>query len=478
MTTGITRRGVLQGAAAVGALSVGGMSIAGCEQIVENIRNRPVREDITTLNPTGSTIQTLEQGISAMRALPSSDRRNWTNFARIHLDFCPHGNWFFLPWHRAYLFSLERIIQELTGNPDFGLPYWNWQKDRSIPSVYWTTSSPLYHANRAATASDALPDSATGPAVISSVLSQTDFELFGSFRSSAPRGGTGGGQAQLERTPHNYVHGFVGGDMATYMSPLDPIFFAHHNFIDCIWAHWNIDRQNNNTSDSVWTQYSYTEFPGPGGGSWSTTSAATTLMPLLSYRFAESTKGSDTAARQVAEADRSATRERLERGSRTRLSTQPLTRIQAPATLRLNQVRTFNLALPAQRMNQLTAVEPDDQQLLLSLEETEGPNGEDIILHVFLNNPDAGPDTPTTDPTYAGLIAFFEDQAEMDMAQDYILDITQTVRDLRQRGIIEPGEPIRPNVVAVRRPTGKVDAQATVRIGRAQLSIGRPTQVQ
>ena len=40
----------------------------------------------------------------------------------------------------------------------------------------------------------------------------------------------------LEATPHNTVHNTIAGDMATMLSPRDPIFFLHHANIDRIWA--------------------------------------------------------------------------------------------------------------------------------------------------------------------------------------------------------------------------------------------------
>jgi tyrosinase len=42
---------------------------------------------------------------------------------------CAHGNWFFLPWHRAYLLEFEEVAREhivrLGGPADWALPYWN-----------------------------------------------------------------------------------------------------------------------------------------------------------------------------------------------------------------------------------------------------------------------------------------------------------------------------------------------------------------
>ena len=52
----------------------------------------------------------------------SGDYQSWVAH---HNDFCPHGNWYFLPWHRAYLMSFENELRRVLNNPDFALPYWD-----------------------------------------------------------------------------------------------------------------------------------------------------------------------------------------------------------------------------------------------------------------------------------------------------------------------------------------------------------------
>ncbi|MBR0795777.1 tyrosinase family protein [Bradyrhizobium jicamae] len=74
-------------------------------------------------------------GISKMLALPPTDPRNWYRNAMVHLFDCPHGNWWFLVWHRAYLGWLETTLRDLSGDPDFALPYWDWTKTPSVPQA-------------------------------------------------------------------------------------------------------------------------------------------------------------------------------------------------------------------------------------------------------------------------------------------------------------------------------------------------------
>ena len=53
-----------------------------------------------------------------------ADQRSWTYWAQIHPNNCQHGWEEFLPWHRAYLYEMERRMQDW--DPVVALPYWSW----------------------------------------------------------------------------------------------------------------------------------------------------------------------------------------------------------------------------------------------------------------------------------------------------------------------------------------------------------------
>ncbi len=76
-----------------------------------------------------------KKAIRAMLALPPTDPRNWYRYALIHTLDCPHGNWWFLPWHRGYIGWFEQICRDLSGDPEFALPYWDWTKEPRIPEA-------------------------------------------------------------------------------------------------------------------------------------------------------------------------------------------------------------------------------------------------------------------------------------------------------------------------------------------------------
>jgi tyrosinase len=279
----LSRRQLLQmGAAGSLALALGSCTKEQASQIA----NRPKRRDISSLPLNDPIILAYRDAVTKMQALPATDRRNWTKQAEIHQNFCPHGNWLFLPWHRAYLKYFEDICRSLSGMADFALPYWNWSKDLKIPAVFFESGSPLNYSPRTAGPSTTFPTSIFAPSNIETILDQTNFLLFAS--GSIPLGSgqrTSASQGPLESGPHNTTHGLVGGTMGTFMSPLDPIFWTHHNVIDAIWVEWNIKRGNPNTNSTDWMNRKFTEFCDKDGNPVEVTMLEVILYPYFTYRF-------------------------------------------------------------------------------------------------------------------------------------------------------------------------------------------------
>lgn len=282
----ISRRQFLQ-LTAVGAVAI---ALSGCtviEEILEKIANRPVRRDINALPPGDTSVATYNAAVGAMKLLGSGDNRNWLNQANIHRDFCPHGNWLFLPWHREYLYRVEEICRELTGDNSFALPYWNWQKDRSVPAPFFDASSNLFDATRNPNPTRTLSSANVGSSVIEAILDQPNFLLFASGSIAAGAGQrTTSSYGPLEGNPHNSVHPFVGGNMGQVSTAArDPVFWTHHNMVEAIWVEWNIRRGNPNTNDSAWTGRQFTEFYDRTGNSVTVTVNDSILYPLFLYRY-------------------------------------------------------------------------------------------------------------------------------------------------------------------------------------------------
>ncbi|MSQ96834.1 MAG: hypothetical protein EXR98_20090 [Gemmataceae bacterium] len=102
-----------------------------------------------------------------MKKLPANDPHNWVFQANIHAaamngtvdttwDTCQHSSWYFLPWHRAYIWYFEKIIQKQSGDPTFALPYWNRTlgESRNLPALFRDNTSQLFDMKRDAGVND------------------------------------------------------------------------------------------------------------------------------------------------------------------------------------------------------------------------------------------------------------------------------------------------------------------------------------
>lgn len=99
-------------------------------------------------------LKSYAKAVRAMLALPPEDPRNWYRHAIIHTLDCPHGNWWFLPWHRGYLGWFEQICRELSRDPHFALPYWDWTTEPKIPDGMFDDVLDPNHEAYIPTASD------------------------------------------------------------------------------------------------------------------------------------------------------------------------------------------------------------------------------------------------------------------------------------------------------------------------------------
>lgn len=294
----MSRRGFLKlSAGTIAALGLPSFGLTACteeqlQELIDKIRNRPVRREINSLAPDDPVLESWRVAITEMKALPAGDPRSWVAQAAIHgsvsggFNRCTHGNWLFLPWHRAYLFYFEKICQKLSGDSGFALPYWNWTQFPRVPSVFWTQGDPLFHSPRSATATSSADPAIVGSTNIDAILDETNFGLFASGAiDCVVDQTTPSTYGSLEGGPHNYVHGFVGGTMGSGGSPLDPVFWTHHNRIEELWVEWNLIRGNPNTSDSDWTCREFTDFVDGDGNAVTVSVPVMLLFPLLSYRF-------------------------------------------------------------------------------------------------------------------------------------------------------------------------------------------------
>ncbi|GHH45775.1 tyrosinase MelC2 [Streptomyces candidus] len=177
-------------------------------------------------------------------------------------DRVGHRSPSFLPWHRRYLIEFEQALQAV--NPEVALPYWDWTADRSPTSSLWATDF-LGGTGRSrdgqvsdgafAVTAGSWPVSVRvdGRGFLRRALgaggrqlptrAEVDSVLAMPTYDTAPwNSASAGFRNHLEGwrgvNLHNRVHTWVGGQMATGVSPNDPVFWLHHAFIDRLWAQW------------------------------------------------------------------------------------------------------------------------------------------------------------------------------------------------------------------------------------------------
>ena len=146
-----------------------------------------------------------------------------------------HENYFFLPWHRAFLYFHERVLQSfLPKNPEFRLPVYDWENSAGgdLPAFY----SVLPRPNLQCTQSKSRP--AFSPCYMQGWLVSDKVEGF--VGSAIP-----GDPVQSAQGPHSAVHAQLKGLLANMStSAADPVFWAHHANVDRYWDYWATQYKN------------------------------------------------------------------------------------------------------------------------------------------------------------------------------------------------------------------------------------------
>lgn len=450
-----------------------------------------VRPDVMSLSPNCPQIEALRRGVAEMKRRSETDPNSptgWIGQARIHEQACPHNNWFFLPWHRAYLYYFEEICRQASGDPEFVLPYWDWTSHPTLPPTFLggadnpldhVSNNPNFpgpHQGRRIGADEPIDPEFNGPLVLQEILDNADFDsaIGSDRRATAPRPFRGN-QSVLEGSPHNNVHGQVSGDMATFWSPRDPIFWLHHANIDRIWTLWDARHPGSFPAVDSFLDYNMNVFFDTSGNQVGKTVRDVLSTQALGYRYPGQAAEPPpvVAAREVA-AVRQGLRIRSDvREVATRV--EPLQVDLAPAAAlseRLASIAAERQPVPATVRLRIGGI----RQAL--------PPG--AYFRVFLNCDYLTPATPTTDPHYVGSFAFFdhadgqgqghgrgEGEAGHGAAHEggtsFYVDATRTVRLLGRQEIFDPSR-IRVGLVT-RARAGVEVAEQVLRLEPGQVEV-------
>lgn len=91
-----------------------------------------IRKDANTLTPAER-----QEFVQAVHTLKQSGL--YDQFVLRHANTpmtAIHRSPAFLPWHRRFILDFERELQRVSGNPNLGLPYWNWPSGGPSASMW------------------------------------------------------------------------------------------------------------------------------------------------------------------------------------------------------------------------------------------------------------------------------------------------------------------------------------------------------
>jgi hypothetical protein len=261
------------GLASLGLITGGIVSPANWLGHSGKARNVVTRKNIADLDVNDPSFRILKDAVGVLkkRSLRSPlDPLGWQAHASNHASFCAtneyrnqvHYNWFLLPWHRGYIYSLEKKLQEAVREPHLALHYWDWTKYPRIPMHYWGADNPMNNTSRFVVPEDEIPYDFIN---IGASLRTNDFYIFGGYpKVPSPQEQQRDGIA--EQTYHNNIHNWIGGDMASFAnSGNDMVFTGHHGNLDRIWEAWlAYDKANKNPINPDWleTTFYFTDAKG------------------------------------------------------------------------------------------------------------------------------------------------------------------------------------------------------------------------
>lgn len=254
-----------------------------------------VRVNIADLEDDSLTLASYRKAVKAMKGLQAKDPRCWTFQANMHgapqedgvnpgWGWCMHRNWWFLPWHRGYLYFFERIVRKLSDDDSFRLPYWAWEKPNQdvLPVPFRNAGppekpNPLHDPTRYAkvnAGSSVRPAGLAGTFAadwdwakrtneFTTAFAATAFgglKVKGTMPTSPPDASESFGV--MESRAHNLIHVGVapqsGGNMADPdTAARDPIFWLHHANVDRLWNRWLDERGHYNPDDPDWLKQAF-----------------------------------------------------------------------------------------------------------------------------------------------------------------------------------------------------------------------------
>jgi tyrosinase len=389
-----------------------------------------IRREVRSL--TDDTLQWYAKAVARMKSRPPTEPTSWWYQAAIHgsrqspqkdlYNQCKHGSWYFLAWHRMYVYYFEEIarvaVVELEGPDDWALPYWNYAIDREhakLPDAFREPDdpeiNPLYVKQRHQR-EGSIPGINEGAALGKRITSEAEAKALACthFIGDTMLEGFGGGRGpfeaklwsetgMVELSPHNNVHNAVGkgGWMADEdAAAADPIFWLHHGNIDRIWADW---QQNFGApTESEWLDQRFEFFDSEGKKAKKACREVLDTVKQLGYEY-------DTVPTPQGESEPDPDLELAMSGA-----SDPEPKIVAATDgLTLKGGRQgVPVAFEQRAQNEVmeASQETNPRRLYLNIENIEGEKNPGTVYGVYVNLPE-NPDQQALDSHYAGSVSFF-----------------------------------------------------------------------
>jgi hypothetical protein len=422
-----------------------------------------IRENVAGMDADHPLLTSYRKAIEAMQKLKAKDPLSWQFQANMHgalkadgnnagWKWCMHGSWWFLPWHRGYVYFFEKIVRKMSGDDGFRLPYWSWEKEGQniLPAPfrdakYQGQPNPLFDATRVETNKGGpfQPATASGSfsvdceaALATERFTTTFAELsYGGIRTAKTamlqKPASSRQHGVMESRAHDMLHDAVGGDAGNMGDPntaaRDPIFWLHHANVDRLWNRW-LDGKTHHLPDPMADKDWYDqEFPFYDETGKQVVVAVSKILELASKesRYDEERKviaATPPPAREKAMEPKIVSVGAIQ--PMLALSTKPLTK-----TLELTD--DAKPKLMAALANPPTDAEPP--AVLLRVEGIKPPKEASMIFEVFLTKKGEKP----SKTSYVGPIALFGRRGDSDHGHDdkdgftQGFDVTNLVQKLR-----------------------------------------------
>ncbi|MFC0679613.1 tyrosinase family protein [Lysobacter korlensis] len=372
----------------------------------------------------------------------------------------------FLPWHRIYVWYMEQIVRDITGRPDFTLPYWNYTshdpaKRGIVPAQFRMATDPvfgsLYRSNRTSLANTGKPIHQAQPTDsmdISAAMAAANYSTVGEVQGFC---------RAIDSGIHGQIHVLTGttSNMGKISyAAQDPLFWVHHANVDRLWASWNRNGGLN-----------------PSSGTWQDRSFV--FVDRVGQRVVGKLRDFFDCGVLGYGYDRLVASNGHEDGTMSTLSARsalsgPATRvperIASAASVELG-ARPVRTQLKLGEGKPLTALDPSGRRrtylVVKDLHTWEQP---EVLYHLYLTPRGNGP----ARALHVGTINFFDAEfhdhgnSKLDEALGenfYSFDVTQVLQQLARNGVIRPDAPLELTVV----PGGTPAAGAKPLVGSIRL---------